>query len=228
MNLSVLAQNFWYCMVGQWPNGELGGVALTVILSVFAGLLSAVIGLLLGLVLACSPRWIRGILIPILGFFRAVPIVMLIFCIYYVTPLVLGLSVPAHSTVVISLGCVGGAYLAYSVAAGINSVPRGQWRAGTALGLSWLSVMLHIILPQALPRMLPSFVNQWVSLIKDTSLGFIISTADLTFIGRQLSSSGVASPAVVYLCVALLYFIGCTLLDVAATIFRKKLSRETV
>lgn len=230
MDLSVIVDNFRYLMLGLWPDGPLSGAAITVILSLSSGALSAILGILLGIMLACCPRWTRMILVPVLGFFRSIPIVMLIFGVYFVLPKMLGINgtTPPLGAITLSLGCVGGAYLAYSVAAGIDSLPKGQWRAGKALGLSWLQVMRHVILPQALPKMLPSFINQWVSLIKDTSLAYVIGTADLTFLARQVSNTVMTQPAVIYLFVALLYFIGCSLLDLAATCLRKTLSGKTV
>ena len=230
MDLSVIADNFSYFMVGLWPDGPLQGAAITLILSLVSGALSAVVGIVFGILLACCPRWGRIILVPVLGFFRSIPIVMLIFGMYFVLPKLLGENgtLPPMSAITLSLGTVGGAYLAYSVAAGINSLPKGQWRAGKALGLSWLQVMRYVILPQALPRMLPSFINQWVSLIKDTSLAYIIGTADLTFLARQVSSTVMTQPAVIYLFVAFIYFMGCSLLDIAAMGLRKSLSGKTV
>ena len=230
MDLSVIVDNFRYLMVGLWPEGSLSGAAITVFLSLTSGLLSAIVGIVLGIVLACAPRWANAILVPVLGFFRSIPIVMLIFGAYFVLPKLLHIKngdMPQWIAISLSLGVVGGAYLAYSVAAGINSLPKGQWRAGTALGLSWLQIMRHVILPQALPRMLPSFINQWVSLIKDTSLGYIIGTQELTFLARQVSSTSM-QPATVYLFVALIYFICCSLLDLAAVGLRKTLSGKTV
>ncbi|BBG29216.1 amino acid ABC transporter permease [Zymobacter palmae] len=230
MDLSVIVDNFRYFMVGLWPEGPLQGAAITAILSLTSGALSAVVGIVFGIMLACCPRWARIIIVPILGFFRSIPIAMLIFVVYFVLPKLVGVhgTTPPMLTITLSLGTVGGAYLAYSVAAGINSIPKGQWRAGKALGLSWPQVMGRVILPQALPRMLPSFVNQWVSLIKDTSLAYIISTADLTFLARQVSNTVMTQPAVIYLFVALIYFICCSLLDVLAVGLRKTLSGKTV
>lgn len=157
MDLSVIVDNFRYFMVGLWPEGPLQGAAITAILSLTSGALSAVVGIVFGIMLACCPRWARLIIVPILGFFRSIPIAMLIFVVYFVLPKLVGVhgTTPPMLTITLSLGTVGGAYLAYSVAAGINSIPKGQWRAGKALGLSWPQVMRHVILPQALPRMLP-------------------------------------------------------------------------
>lgn len=230
MDLSVIINNFHYFMVGLWPDGPLKGAAITVLLSLTSGLLSAVVGIVLGIVLACTPRWARAILVPILGFFRSIPIVMLVFGAYFMLPKLLNIrsdDLQQWIAISLSLGVVGGAYLAYSVAAGINSLPKGQWRAGKALGLSWLQSMRYVILPQALPRMLPSFINQWVSLIKDTSLGYIIGTQELTFLARQISSASM-QPSTVYLFVALIYFICCSLLDLAAVGLRKTLSGKSV
>lgn len=216
MDVSVITDNFRYLMLGNWPDAMLSGAALTLALSIISGVLSAVLGLLFGIMLACCPHWVRWVLTPVLGFFRSIPIVMLIFWIYFMSPTLFGFQMPQITTVALSLGFVGGAYLSYSVASGIDSLPAGQWRAGKALGLSWGQVMYLIVLPQALPQMMPSFINQWVSLIKDTSLAYIIGGAELLFLARQINNTVMTQPALIYLFVGMVYFLICTLLDVAA------------
>ena len=221
MDFSVITDNARYLMLGNWPQGALGGAALTLALSLASGLLSAVVGLLFGTMLACCPRWVRWLLMPVLGFFRAIPIVMLIFWVYFMSPQLLGVQAPQMTTVALSLGFVGGAYLSYSVASGINGLPVGQWRASKALGLSWWQAMRYVIFPQALPRMMPSFINQWVSLIKDTSLAYIIGGTELLFLARQIDNTVMTQPALIYLFVGVIYYIICTLLDVAAFQLRR-------
>ncbi|MGV8698466.1 ABC transporter permease subunit, partial [Pseudomonas aeruginosa] len=76
-------------------------------------------------------------------------------------------------------------------------------------------VLRLVILPQALPVMLPSFLNQWVSLIKDTSLAYVIGVGELSFVATQVSNRVMVHPTEIFLFVALLYFLLCTSLDLA-------------
>ncbi len=106
--------------------------------------------------------------------------------------------------------------------AGIQSLPAGQWAAARALGMQPAQVMRLIILPQALPIMLPSFLNQWISLIKDTSLAYVIGVGELSFVATQVSNRVMVHPTEIFLFVALVYFVFCTGLDVLANFAASK------
>ncbi|WP_271106172.1 amino acid ABC transporter permease [Pseudomonas tohonis] len=216
MDFSVILDNLDYFLLGAWPNGPLGGAALTLLLSLLSGIASAVLGLVLGTALAVLEGRPRLVLLAVLGFFRAIPVLMLIFWSYFLLPVLFRIDVPALATVVCALSLIGGAYLAHSVCAGIQSLPPGQWDAGRALGLRPWQVLRLIILPQALPIMLPSFLNQWVSLIKDSSLGYVIGVGELSFVATQVSNRVMVHPTEVFLFVALLYFVMCAGLDLLA------------
>ena len=161
-------------------------------------------------------------LLGVLGFLRAIPVVMLIFWSYFLLPILFKVDVPALATVVCALSLIGGAYLAHSVYAGISSLPAGQWAAGTALGLGKWQVLRLIILPQALPMMLPSFLNQWISLIKDTSLAYVIGVGELSFVATQISNRVMVHPTEIFLFVALVYFVFCSSLDLIANRWVRK------
>lgn len=216
MEFSVILDNLDYFLLGAWPDGPLGGAALTLLLSLLSGIASAALGLVLGIALAVLEGRPRLVLLAVLGFFRAIPVLMLIFWSYFLLPVLFQVDVPALATVVCALSLIGGAYLAHSVCAGIQSLPPGQWDAGRALGLRPWQVLRLIILPQALPIMLPSFLNQWVSLIKDSSLGYVIGVGELSFVATQVSNRVMVHPTEVFLFVALLYFVMCASLDLLA------------
>ena len=101
-------------------------------------------------------------------------------------------------------------------AAGISSLPAGQWQAGKALGLKTAQIMKSIILPQALTVMLPSFINQWVALIKDTSLAYVIGVAELSFVATQVSNRVMVHPTEIFLFVGLMYYVICATLELIA------------
>ena len=213
MNLAIITDNLGYLLLGAWPEGPIGGLALTVILSGLSGLASAVIGLVLGIGLAMSAGPARRVLTFGLGFFRAVPIVMLIFWSYFLLPILLDVSVPEIGTVAAALSLVGGAYLSYGVAAGIEGVGRGQWEAALALGFGRWRTLRHIVLPQALRSMAPSFVNQWTALIKDTSLAYVIGVPELSFVAAQVNNRVMVYPAEIFLFVGAVYAGLCIAVD---------------
>jgi len=216
MDFSVISDNLSYFLLGAYPDGPLGGAALTLVLSALSGVISAVLGLVLGIALVLIRSRVRWLLLAVLGFLRAIPVVMLIFWSYFLLPIVFKVDVPALATVVCALSLIGGAYLAHSVYAGISSLAPGQWAAGKALGLSTWQVLRLIILPQALPMMLPSFLNQWISLIKDTSLAYVIGVGELSFVATQVSNRVMVHPTEIFLFVALVYFVFCSSLDLVA------------
>ena len=227
MNFSFIFDNFDYLMIGAWPNGPIGGLALTLLLCIFSAGLSVLFGLFFGIMLVMSgPKW-QLVLVTLLGFFRAIPILMLIFWIYFLLPMMLGISAPKIQTIVLALSLVGGAYLGHSVAAGLRSVGDGQWEAGLALGFSRWKVLWFLILPQALPRMAPSFINQWISLTKDTSLAYIIGTQEFLTLARQIDGrlTGAYSTEI-YLFVGVVYFLLCMTLSFFAERINKHYSKE--
>lgn len=217
MNFSVVWDNLPYLLLGAWPDGPLGGAALTLALSLASGAASALLGLALGIALAMlRQRALRAALLGALAFLRAIPVLMLIFWVYFLLPIAFGLDVPELLTVVLALSLVGGAYLAHSVYAGINSLPPGQMQAALALGMTRWQAMRRVVLPQALPMMLPSFVNQWIALIKDTSLAYVIGVGELSFVATQVNNRVMVYPAEIFLAVAVLYYLMCASLDVAS------------
>ncbi|KGW95549.1 amino ABC transporter, permease, 3-TM region, His/Glu/Gln/Arg/opine family domain protein [Burkholderia pseudomallei MSHR456] len=181
MDLSILANNLPYLLVGAFPDGPLGGAALSLVLALASALASAGLGVALGVALALATGALRGALVVVIGFFRAIPVLMLIFWTYFLLPVLLHADVPGLAAVVCALSLVGGAYLAHSVHAGIRAAGDGQWQAGLALGLTRWQTVRHVLLPQAVRIMTPSFVNQWVSLVKDTSLAYIVGVPELSF-----------------------------------------------
>lgn len=213
MNFSVIYDNLDYLLVGAWPNGPIGGLTLTLVLSVLSAVGSGLLGLALGIGLAMGGRRVRMALAVVLGVFRAIPIIMLIFWTYFLLPILFGISAPEIGTVVMALMLIGGAYLAYAVVAGIESVDKGQWEAGFALGFGRWRILGLVVLPQALRTMAPSFVNQWTSLVKDTSLAYVIGVPELSFVATQVNNRAMIYPTEVFLFIGFVYWCLCASLD---------------
>ncbi|CAE6725799.1 L-cystine transport system permease protein TcyB [Paraburkholderia aspalathi] len=217
MTWTLFAHNLPYLLVGAFPQGPLGGAALTLVLALCSALASAVLGVAGGIALALTGRIARVPLLLVIGFFRAIPVLMLIFWTYFLLPMVFHVDVPGLATVVCALSLIGGAYLAHSVYAGIRAVGEGQWQAGLSLGLTRMQTLRYVSLPQAMRIMAPSFVNQWVSLVKDTSLAYIVGVGELSFVATQVSNRLMVYPAQIFLFVGFIYLVLCTALDRIAT-----------
>lgn len=214
--LDIIRDNWLLLLIGQYPSGPLGGLAMTLILAIAGLILSFSLGVVLAVASICPIKPVRWAAVATITCFRSLPLLLLIFWIYYVLPVIIGLSIPAFATMLATLVLYQGAYMAEVVRTGLQSVPTGQTEAASALGFGFTARVVHILLPQALRNMLPSIITQFVSLTKDTSLGYVIGVGELTYVANQLNSSLLTKPFEVFGLLALTYFILCfTLASIA-------------
>ncbi len=224
-----LIQTYWvYFLIGQYPQGPLGGVVATVLLAALALLLATPVGLLLGLARVSVRAWLRWPVTGLVTLVRGIPLLLMVFWIYFYLPTVTGHKTDQFSTMLIALVVFDGVYIAEIVRAGIQGVPRGQYEAARALGLSHARAMRRVVLPQALRSMLPSLVNQFVSTIKATSLGYIIGLTEASFIATQINAQVFVHPAGVYLMLSLMYFVLCFGLSRFAYWLEKRQARRAL
>ena len=137
------------------------------------------------------------------------PLLMVIFWMYFLLPAFLGHTVTESWTVIMALTLFTSAYMSQIVKAGVESIPRGQTEAAISTGLRPWQAMIYIVLPQGLRNMIPSFVNQFVSLIKDTSLAFIVGVSELTHVATQINNRTIIYPTEIFFFIAVIYFIIC-------------------
>jgi polar amino acid transport system permease protein len=144
-------------------------------------------------------------LIAFIEVFRCTPLLVQIVWVYYALPVLLGVQIPAMVAAVLTLSCYTGAFYAEIFRGGIVSIERGQWDAARALGLRSWPMMRRVILPQAVRRMIPPFVNQSITQLKNTSLVSTIAVPDLLYNG-SLITADTYRPLEVYTVVAFIYF----------------------
>ncbi|MBP2369962.1 amino acid ABC transporter permease [Pseudonocardia parietis] len=199
--------------------------------TVSAFLVAAVLSLLFGAVFAAGRlsdhRWISAPATVVIELFRAVPLLILIFILYYGLDRGLGITIDAFWAVVLGLMLYNGSVLAEVFRAGVNAVPRGQREAAYALGLRKTQVMTSILLPQAIRSMLPTILSQLVVVLKDTALGFIILYPELLYQARFLGSQNqLGSPILpVALVIAVIYIGLCLILTGISRLVEKRLSQ---
>ena len=209
LDFTVIRENLTYFFIGRYPHGPFGGVALTLYLAVVSCILSFFGGLLFGLLNVSRNRLIRYGSETVIQAVRGMPLLMVIFWMYFLYPGLMGRPMPESQTVILALTFFTSAYMSQIVKAGIEGIPKGQMEAAISTGLNHRQAMIHIILPQALRNMIPSFVNQFVSLIKDTSLAFIVGGSELTHVGTQINNRSLIYPTEIFLFIAVVYFLLC-------------------
>ncbi|HEY4172997.1 MAG TPA: amino acid ABC transporter permease [Rhodopila sp.] len=177
----------------------LGYTAVTIVIGL-------IIGLLVGLGRLTKSRLLNIPLIAFIEAFRCTPLLVQIVWFYYALPVLLGIQIPAVVAGIMTLSCYTGVFYAEIFRGGIISIEQGQWDAARALGLRRWHVMRLVILPQAIRRMIPPFVNQSITQLKNTSLVSTIAVPDLLYNGTLITAD-TYRPLEVYTAVAIIYFV---------------------
>jgi len=213
-------------LIGQYPNGPLGGVVLTLILSVLGLALAFPLSIALALC-RLSPFLVLRVPSTVLVYvIRGIPLVMLVFWSYFLVPSLIGRTVSAFTTLTVTLVIYQAAYMSEIVRAGIEALPDGQREASRSLGLGYARTMFYVIMPQALYNMLPSLISQFVSTIKETSIGYVISVHELTYSANQVNSALLVKPLQVFLTLSVIYFLVCYSLTRTAKEIEKRINRR--
>lgn len=230
--IDVLSNNWQYLLFGQLPNGPLGGIALTIILALAGIALAFPISVLTALCCISRRRLVRWPATAFVYVMRGTPTVILILCAFFVLPLLTGERISAVTTLLSSLVLYQAAYMAEIVRGGILALPAGQVEAARSLGMGYWKTLRLVVLPQALYNMLPSLLTQFISTIKETSIGYVISVQELTYVANQVNTNLLVKPFEVFAVLGSMYFIVCFLLTrvvrwVEGAISRKREGKPT-
>ncbi|CAH2601782.1 Glutamine transport system permease protein GlnP [Rhodovastum atsumiense] len=182
------------------------GIEVTLAYTFGTILLGLVLGLLIGMARLSRSRLVNWPLIAFIEAFRCTPLLVQIVWFYYALPVLLGVQIPAVVAAVAVLSCYTAAFYAEIFRGGIVSIEQGQWDAARALGLGRWQLMRLVVLPQAIRRMVPPFMNQSIIQLKNTSLVSVIAVPDLLYQG-QLITADTYRPLETYTMVAVVYFI---------------------
>jgi len=182
----------------------LQGLLVTLQVSGAVLLFGTVIGVIGGLCLLYGARPLRWVARIYVDTLRGIPLLVLIFALFYGLPLV-GLRVSAIAAGVIALSIFCGAHVSELIRGGVKSIPQGQTDAANALGLSFAQRLRHVIFPQALRRILPPWVNTAAEMVKASSLVSLVSVVDLLLAIQQIAGR-TRETLLLYTVAALLYF----------------------
>ncbi len=195
-DFGVIAENF---------DQLLKGVGITLAYSAGTIIGGMIIGVICGMALISRQEWLRVLVHCYVELFRCTPLLVQIVWFYYALPIVLAIELPAWLAAGIGLTLYMGAFSSEIFRGGIISIDRGQWQAARALGMTWGELMRYVILPQAIKRMVPPFVNQSVTQLKNTSLLFVVAMPDLMYTSNIVVSH-TFRPLEIYTGAAAAYF----------------------
>ena len=220
----IVRDNWLLFLIGQYPHGPMGGLVITIALALCGLCLAFPLALLVALARVSPLRPLRLAAAALVHIVRGTPLIMVVFWAYFLLPVLIGHTIGGFATMVGAIVIYESAYIGEVIRAGIEAVPRGQSEAARALGLGYKRSMGLVILPQALLDMLPSLIGQFVSIIKETSLGYTISVNEMTFAAAQVNSVLLTKPVQVFSILALTYFVLCFLLTQTARFLDRRIA----
>ena len=158
----------------------LAGAAITVEITAMSVTFGLLIGCMIGIARLCSIKPLRYFANVYVDFIRGTPLLVQIFLVYFALPNIIGSRVDPFVAAISACSINSGAYVAEIFRAGIQSIDKGQMEAGRSLGMTWAQTMRYIIMPQAFKRIIPPLGNEFIVLIKETSIVGYVGMSDLT------------------------------------------------
>jgi polar amino acid transport system permease protein len=223
--MSGVVYNWDFSFLWMYRSLLLVGLGYTILYTIGSILLGLIIGLAVGLLRLSRSPFVNVPLIGYIEAFRCTPLLVQIVWFYYALPVLVGIDIPAHVAGMLVLALYTGAFYAEIFRGGVMSIERGQWDAARAIGMRRKQMLRHIILPQAIKRMVPPFMNQSIIQLKNTSLVSTIAVADLLYQGTIITAA-TYRPLETYTTVAIIYFLVLFPLTIAAQHVEKRLARS--
>ena len=182
------------------------GAGVTIQITVLSTAIGFVIGLIVGVARISNLRLLRMLAEVYVEFFRGTPLLVQIFLFYFALPVITGQRIDPFIAAISACGINSGAYVAEIFRAGIQSIDDGQMEAGRSLGMTWLQTMRYIIVPQAFKRVIPPLGNEFIAMLKDSSLVSVIGFEELTRRGQLIIAKTYGSFEI-WMSVAVIYLV---------------------
>jgi polar amino acid transport system permease protein len=215
-NFDVVSRSWDLLLFGLWNS-----ICLTVA--------SFVLGLPLGLGLALARlshrRMLAGFAGGYVDVFRATPSLVQLYWFYFALPQLLNIQLAPFTAALLTLTCLSSAFVAEIFRGGINSLDRGQWDGARAIGMSYRQAMRRVILPQAIKRMLPIFLERAIELFKTSTIASVISFPELLFVAQDLSFRTYRTLEV-YTVVAMIFMVTLIVLSQLTRLLELRLARS--
>lgn len=199
----------------------LGGLAITIQISVVSFILGLALAVMLAPIRVFAPPLVSLAARSYVEMFRGTPLLVQLLLIYFGLPSI-GVKLDAYTACILAIGLNSAAYQAEILRGAMKAIPETQFLAAESLGMSTSQAYRYVVLPQALRVAIPALVNEFVTLIKESSLASVIGVVELTRRGEYLVAYTFRALEV-YIAVALIYFAVCTMASQATRVLEKKL-----
>ncbi|MCM3273403.1 amino acid ABC transporter permease [Paenibacillus elgii] len=198
------------------------GLLQTLTIALYCIVCSTVGGLVFGVLRASRSPWLGVLTRAYLELFRSIPILVWLFFFFFGLPIFFGIDLPGFACAVLVLSLWGMTEVGEAVRGALISLPKGQKEAGQSIGLSPVQLYIHVLLPQALRRMIPPVINVYTRIVKTTSLAVLIGVTEIIKTGQQIIER-TGESVLIYGTLFLLYFALCYPLSVLSRKLENKL-----
>ena len=201
------------------------GIKMTFLLTGLAIVGGIILGTFLALLRIAKIPVLSQFSAAYVNFFRSLPLILVIFWLFFIVPLIVGRPVGAFSSVLVAFILFEAAYYSEIIRAGINSVRLGQLAAARAMGLTYIQSMRYVILPQAFRAMTPILLTQAIILFQDTSLVYVVGLRDF-LVSAEIVANRDQRLVEMFLFVALVYFVFCFAASLGVKYLQKRINNE--
>ena len=201
------------------------GIKMTFLLTGLAIIGGIILGTFLALLRIAKIPVLSQFSAAYVNFFRSLPLILVIFWLFFLVPLIVGRPVGAFSSVLVAFILFEAAYYSEIIRAGINSVRLGQLEAARAIGLTYIQSMRYVIIPQAFRAMTPILLTQAIILFQDTSLVYVVGLRDF-LVSAEIVANRDQRLVEMFLFVALVYFIFCFTASIGVKYLQKRINNE--
>ena len=201
------------------------GAGITIQITAISVGLGLIIGMFVGIARICNVKVLRALAAVYIDFLRGTPLLVQIFLIYFALPMVVGQRVDPFIAAITACGINSGAYIAEIFRAGIQAIDKGQMEAGRSLGMTWVQTMRYIIVPQAFKNIVPPLGNEFIALLKDSSLVSVIGFEELTRRGQLIIARTYGSLEI-WITVALIYLVMTLTISRLVSYMEKRLATK--
>lgn len=217
-----MSERLWSILVDSFTKILLPGIKVTIPLTILSFFFALIISIIVAMIQYANVKGLKQICRFYIWIIRGTPLLVQLYLFFYGLPKV-GIKLSAFPCAVMVFAFNEGAYMAESMRAALESVPKGQLEAGYCVGMNYAQIMWRIVLPQALRIAFPPLSNSFISMLKGTSLAATITVSEM-FRAAQVINARVYEPLALYTEAALVYLIFCTILTWLQGIGEKKLN----
>ena len=215
-------ERLWNILVDSFPKLLRYGVEVTIPLTILSFLLALAVAVIVALIQYANVKVVRQLCRFYIWIIRGTPLLVQLYLVFYGLPSV-GIVIDAFPAAVLVLGFNEAAYMAETMRGALESVSRGQMEAGYCVGMNYVQIMMHVVLPQAFRTAFPALGNSMIAMLKETSMAATITVMEM-FRQAQVINGRVYESLALYGEVALIYLIFCTVLSWVQRFGERRLS----